>query len=274
MIRLKKENNKNLKKLALELRKDIIDISYHKKAHHIGSELSCIDILATLYFSIMNINPLIKNNKSRDFFLLSKGHAALALYVVLCKKGFFSKKFLINHFLTNGGKLGGHPDQDKSLGIEYSSGSLGHGLSVGAGIALGKKRNEISGDVYVLLGDGECNEGMIWESMMFASNFKLNNLTAIIDNNNLQGLDYSDNIINLKPLDEKLKSFGWDVYIVDGHNFMELKKVFNKKNSKPKVIIANTIKGKGLSSMENTISSHYETIDSKLKYEKLIKELK
>jgi len=222
----------------------------------------------------MNIEPSIKNNKLRDFFLLSKGHAALALYVVLCKKGFFSKKFLINNFLKNGGRLGGHPDHNRSLGIEYSSGSLGHGLSVGAGIALGKKRNKISGNVYVLLGDGECNEGMIWESMMFASNFKLNNLTAIIDNNNLQGLDYSENIINLKPFDKKLKSFGWDVHIVDGHDFLELKKIFNKKNTKPKAIIANTIKGKGLFSMENTINSHYETIDSKKKYEKFIKELK
>ena len=131
----------------------------------------------------------------------------------------------------------------------------------------------MSGNTYVLLGDGECNEGMVWESIMFASNFKLNNLTAIIDYNNLQGLDFSNKVIDLSPLDEKLKCFGWEVHIVDGHNIPNLKKVFSIQSNKPKAIIANTIKGKGLTSMENTISSHYETINTKSKYEKLIKEL-
>ena len=133
-------NNYDLSTLAKYLRRDIIEISYIKKAHHIGSELSCIDILTILYFKVMNFNPKIKNKNYRDFFLLSKGHAALALYVTLCKKGFFSKNYLDKEFLNNGGKLGGHPDYNTSLGIEYSSGSLGHGISVGAGIALAKKK--------------------------------------------------------------------------------------------------------------------------------------
>jgi len=279
MKRLIKEDKSNLnikylEKLSNNLRKEIIDISYKKKAHHIGSELSCIDILAVLYFSIMNIKPSNKYKLSRDFFLLSKGHAALSLYVTLCKKKFFSKKFLYKEFLSNGGKLGGHPDLNTSLGIDFSSGSLGHGLSIGCGIALSKKKDKIPGNVYVLLGDGECNEGMIWESIMFASSFKLNNLTAIIDYNNLQGLDFSNKIINLKPLDKKLKSFGWEVYIVDGHNISSLIKTFKNKNKKPKAIIAKTIKGKGLISMENKLSSHYVKIDTKSQYEQLIKELK
>ena len=264
-----------LEKITKELRKEIIRISYIKKAHHIGSELSCIDILVILYFSIMNIKPSIKNKRFRDFFLLSKGHAALALYVVLCKKGFFSKEFLDQEFLVDGGILGGHPDYNPSLGIEFSSGSLGHGLSVGAGIALAKKRDNIPGNVYVLLGDGECNEGMIWEAIMFGSSFKLNNLTAIIDYNNLQGLGKSNKIINLEPLDKKFKSFGWDAIKVDGHNFNELKKALTKKNiNKPKIIIAKTVKGMGISSMQNKLSSHYQTINSELQFEKFLKELK
>jgi len=263
-----------LEKLSKDLRKEIVDISYRKKAHHIGSELSCIDILVVLYFSIMNIKPSNKNKQNRDFFLLSKGHAALSLYVTLCKKKFFTKKFLYKEFLENGGRLGGHPDLNTSLGIDFSSGSLGHGLSIGCGIALSKKKDKSPDSVYVLLGDGECNEGMVWESIMFASSFKLNNLTAIIDYNNLQGLDFSNKVIDLEPLNDKFESFGWDVYIVDGHNISELQKIFKKRNKKPKVIIAKTIKGKGLMSMENKLSSHYEIIDSETKYEKLIKELK
>ena len=268
-------NNYDLSTLAKYLRRDIIEISYIKKAHHIGSELSCIDILTILYFKVMNFNPKIKNKNYRDFFLLSKGHAALALYVTLCKKGFFSKNYLDKEFLNNGGKLGGHPDYNTSLGIEYSSGSLGHGISVGAGIALAKKKDKIPGNVYVLIGDGECNEGMIWEAILFGSSFNLDNLTVIVDFNNLQGLGKSNKIIGLDPLSKKFESFGWHTIETDGHNFEQLNKAFSKKiKNKPKIIIAKTIKGKGLISMQNKLSSHYETISSEAIFKKYLNEIK
>ena len=279
MKKLKLENNRRLNDvdlgiLAKYLRKEIIEISYFKKAHHIGSELSCIDILTILYFNIMNFNVKIKNKKYRDFFLLSKGHAALALYVTLCKKGFFSKEFLNKEFLNDGGKLGGHPDYNTSLGIEYSSGSLGHGISVGAGIALAKKRDKIPGNVYVMIGDGECNEGMIWEAILLGSSFKLDNLTVIVDFNNLQGLGNSNKIIKLDPLSKKFESFGWQTIEVDGHNFKELNLAFTKNNkNKPKIIIAKTVKGKGLLSMENKLSSHYETIPNITRLNKYLNEI-
>jgi transketolase len=268
-------NNYDLSTLAKYLRRDIIEISYIKKAHHIGSELSCIDILTILYFKVMNFNPKIKNKNYRDFFLLSKGHAALALYVTLCKKGFFSKNYLDKEFLNNGGKLGGHPDYNTSLGIEYSSGSLGHGISVGAGIALAKKKDKIPGNVYVLIGDGECNEGMIWEAILFGSSFNLDNLTVIVDFNNLQGLGKSNKIIGLDPLSKKFESFGWHTIETNGHNFEQLNKAFSKKiKNKPKIIIAKTIKGKGLISMQNKLSSHYETISSEAIFKKYLNEIK
>ena len=169
--------SKNLIKISSQLRKKIVEISYHSKAHHIGSAMSCIDILAALYFNIMNISPKNPKKKSRDYFIMSKGHAVLALYVTLMKRGFFSETFLKKNFITNGGKLGGHPDKNLNLGIEISSGSLGYGISVGSGIALSLKKDKKKNKVYVLLGDGELNEGMIWEAALFASHNKLNNLS-------------------------------------------------------------------------------------------------
>ena len=257
-----------LEKITKELRKEIIRISYIKKAHHIGSELSCIDILVILYFSIMNIKPSIKNKQFRDFFLLSKGHAALALYVVLCKKGFFSKEFLDQEFLVDGGILGGHPDYNPSLGIEFSSGSLGHGLSVGAGIALAKKRDNVPGNVYVLLGDGECNEGTFWESMLLGANHDLDNLCWIIDYNRS-----NDRALKLDSLEEKLNAFGWSVDVIDGHEHNEI--ICSTNNicpGKPKAIIANTIKGCGVKEMENNPAWHHRS-PSKEELKEMIKEL-
>jgi|TARA_B100002003_G_C14067847_1_gene513777 transketolase len=262
-----------LKKISFFLRKKIIEISYQAKAHHIGSELSCIDILVALYFNIMNINANTPHDKNRDFFILSKGHAALALYVTLMKKGFFSENYLKKEFLSDGGTLGGHPDKNNQLGIEISSGSLGHGLSIGAGIALANKKDNNPGKVFVLLGDGECNEGMVWEALLFASHQKLNNLMAIIDYNKLQGFGSTKDILNLDPLKEKLESFGWNTKEVNGHDINSIintsKELFKEKN-KPSLLIANTIKGKGINSMENKFESHYEVLDEK-KYLNIIK---
>ena len=265
--------NNELEKISFFLRKKIIEISYQAKAHHIGSELSCIDILVALYFNIMNISAKTPNDKNRDFFILSKGHAALALYVTLMKKGFFSENYLKKEFLSDGGALGGHPDKNNQLGIEVSSGSLGHGLSIGAGIALANKKDGNPGKAFVLLGDGECNEGMVWEALLFASHQKLNNLMAIIDYNKLQGFGSTKDILNLDPLKEKLESFGWNTKEVNGHDIKAIintsKELFEEK-SKPSLLIANTIKGKGIQSMENKFESHYEVLDEK-KYLDIIK---
>ena len=266
----------NLNLIAQKLRKKIIEISYQTKAHHIGSEMSCIDILVGLYFDIMKIDSSNPTSKERDFFILSKGHAALALYVTLMEKGFFSENFLKNEFLSDGGKLGGHPDKDLNFGIEISSGSLGHGLSIGSGIALSNKIDKLDNKTFVLLGDGECNEGTIWESVMFSAHHKLSNLFAIIDYNKLQGFGSTTDILNLDSLSDKFKSFGWNTYSVNGHNIEDFVKLMNTKiikNNKPNIIIADTIKGKGIPFMEGRFESHYELID-KEQYKKIINDIK
>ncbi len=265
-----------LNNIAYQLRKDIIDISYSSKAHHIGSEFSCIDILTSLYFNIMNIFPKDPYNIKRDWFLLSKGHAALALYTTLSKAGFFNKNKLKKEFLSDGGLLGGHPDKNSLPGIEMSSGSLGHSLSIGSGVALGLKINNIKSKVFVLLGDGELNEGMIWEACMFSSHNKLDNLIAIIDYNRLQGFGTTDQILNLDPLDKKFESFGWKTKVINGHNIEEIISTMRSlplEKNNPTVIIANTIKGKGIKSMENKLHSHYEIL-TKERYKEVLGELK
>ena len=265
-----------LNNISFLLRKKIIDISYQTKAHHIGSELSCIDILVALYYNIMNVDPNEPTKKVRDFFILSKGHAALALYVTLMNRGFFSENYLMKEFISDGGKLGGHPDKNIPLGIEISTGSLGHGLSIGAGIALANKKDKNPSKTFVLLGDGECNEGMIWEASLFASHQKLDNLIAIIDYNKLQGFGSTTDILDLYPLKEKFQSFGWNTKEVNGHDITSIinttNKMFAEKN-KPNLLIANTIKGKGITSMENKFESHYEVLDE-AKYLEIIKNYK
>ena len=272
------KNNKKKNKIetiSLDLKKKILEISYKKKAHHIGSCLSCIDILTALYFGFMKV----KNNqiKKNDKFIMSKGHAALSYYLVLMKLKFFSEKFLLNEYLTNNGKLGGHPDMNMKLGIDFSSGSLGNGISVAAGMAYAHKADKQKNKVFTLIGDGECNEGIVWETALFAGHHKLNNLFVIIDYNKLQGFGSTNKILNLEPLKSKFQSFNWNVAQVNGHNINKiiksLKKLNKKKNNKPNLIIANTIKGKGVKFMENKFESHYEVLDS-TKYNLSIKNLR
>ena len=265
--------NNSLNEIALHLRKKIIETSYISKSHHIGSELSCIDILVALYFKVMNIYPRQPKHKDRDFFILSKGHAAKALYVTLMQRGFFSENFLINEYLSDGGQLGGHPDKNIDLGIEVSTGSLGQGLSIASGIALANKKDNKTNRTFVLLGDGECNEGMVWEAVLFASHQKLNNIIAIIDYNKLQGFGPTNEIINLEPLKDKFKSFGWNTQEVNGHDIKSIITTIENMllcNNKPNVLIANTVKGKGVGFMENKFESHYEVLD-KNKYKEAIK---
>jgi len=258
-------NFHNLSKIAIFLKKKIIDISYIKKAHHIGSCLSCIDILVALFFGVMNYKKKNSNHKN-DFFIISKGHAALAYYLILMKKKFFSENYLLKNFFVNNGSLGGHPDRNKKLGIDYCSGSLGHGISVGCGVALSYLKDKKKNKVFVLMGDGECNEGMVWEAMLFAGHQKLHNLFVVIDYNKLQGFGRTTDILNLSSLKKKIQSFNWNVLEAGGHNIgniiKQAKKMISLAN-KPNLIIANTIKGKGISFMENKFESHYQVLDNK-----------
>ena len=244
------------------LRSNILKMIHNAKSGHPGGALSCIDILSVLYKKILNVqtewDKAIDFDK-RDRFVLSKGHASTALYAILAHMGFFPTNMLMS-FRMLGSKLQGHPSSRAQLpGIEVSTGSLGQGLSIAVGMALAlrlDKNNESK--VFVLLGDGEMQEGSVWESLMNASNQKLENLIVIIDKNNLQIDGSTCDIKSLEPLDEKLKAFGYEVYSIDGHNYEEIESVLleAKKSNKLCAIIANTIKGKGVSFMENNAGWH------------------
>lgn len=262
-------------KTAKELRKMIVEISYRAGAHHLGSCLSCIDILSALYFHTLKIDPKNPCAPERDWFILSKGHAAQAQYVALAKRGFFSNDIL-NTFLQDGSGLGAHPDKNCVPGVEVSSGSLGQGLSIGIGVALAAKKDNSKKKVFVLLGDGECNEGMVWEAAMFAGHNKMDNLVAIVDYNRLQGFGTTDEVMNLDSLSDKFKAFGWEAREVDGHNMTEVIEAFDNLPfvpGKPNVIIAHTVKGKGISFLENKLESHYVSLDEE-KYKQALEELK
>ena len=239
--------------LVKKIRYEIINMSYRSKAPHLASSLSCADIITVLYEKILKINK--KNMNISDKFILSKGHAATSLYAILSYKKYFNKKKLMD-YAKAGSLLEEHPNP-KINGVEAPTGSLGHGLPIGCGMALAAKIKKYKFRTFVLLGDGECNEGSIWESAMFASAKKLNNLVAIVDYNKWQGTGRSNEIMNLKPMHAKWKSFGWHVVNINGHNHQTLYKVLKKKNTKPTAIIANTIKGKGISFMQDDNNWHY-----------------
>ena len=237
-----------MNKIIKNIRTNILNLTYKAQSSHIGSCLSIVEILAVLY------NKVLKKN---DRFILSKGHAALALYCTLYEKKIISLKTL-NTFGSNKTVLMNHVSH-KVKGVEFSTGSLGHGLPIAVGKALKFKINKENNKVFVLLSDGEMNEGTTWESLLFASHHKLDNLNIIIDYNKIQSMDFVKNVINIEPLKSKLLSFGANVLVVDGHNISKLHKALIKKNrDKPKIIIANTIKGKGISFMENNNLWHYK----------------
>jgi transketolase len=241
------------KLLAKKIRFEIICMSHRSKASHLASSLSCADIITVLYEKILKNSKT--NKKFSDKFILSKGHAATSLYTILSHKKVIKKKDLYTYAKKNS-LLEEHPNP-KLSGVEAPTGSLGHGLSIGCGMALAGKILKSKLRTFVLLGDGECNEGSVWEAALFAVAKKLNNLTAIVDYNKWQGTGNSDKILALRPLYEKWKSFGWNVVSIDGHNHKKLVKNLKKKQNKPTVIIANTIKGKGVSFMENDNNWHY-----------------
>ena len=243
-------------------------------AAHIGGALSITEIMSVLYGSEMNFEKNQKDIGSRDRFILSKGHACLALYASLNMKGLISDQELLT-FEKKDSPLLGHPVINQEKGIEFSNGSLGMGLSIGIGTAIGfKRKNEIDRKVYVIIGDGECNEGSIWESAMAAPNFGLENVVVILDKNNFQQTGSNNEIMKNEFLKKKWENFGWNSYEIDGHNISDLLKTLrlNENNGKPKFIIANTIKGKGIDFTENDNKWHH-TILTKSMYEEAIKQL-
>lgn len=254
-----------------KIRLQVLDNIYLSKQSHIASCFSVIEILAILYLRILNISPLNLKDPTRDRFLLSKGHAALALYSVLSELNFFDKS-LMDTFCENNSNLIGHVSHYVP-GVEFSTGSLGHALSVGCGLAIASKRAKKSFLTYVLLSDGELQEGANWEAIMFAGVQKLGNLIAVVDYNKIQSLGRVEDICDLNPLSEKFRAFKWDVLEVDGHSCSAIEQAFRtSQTEKPKVIIAHTVKGKGVSFMENKLKWHYKN-PNKEEYESAKNEL-
>lgn len=265
----------NSEHLAWKIRRHSVEMTHISKGSHIASILSVTDIIAVLYSGEALFNPKIPKLKNRDRIILSKGHAGAAIYSALAETGFFDVKLLLEHY-KNGSNFSGHVSHKGIPGVEVSTGSLGHGLSIGSGMAYSAKINKEDHNVFVILGDGENDEGSIWEAALISNHFKLNNLIAIIDYNKMQSLDYVENTISLSPLEDKWKSFGWNVLLIDGHDHSQIKSAISKakKNkTKPTVIIANTIKGKGISFMENNILWHYRYPHEGVEYTESVLEL-
>ena len=263
-----------LEKIANRIRMDIITEVYYAKSGHPGGSLSIADIMAVLYFNEMNINEKMPENESRDRLVLSKGHASAALYAALAEKGYFPKEELLTfrHINSN---LQGHPDMTKVKGVDMTTGSLGQGLSAANGMAIAGKMNQKDYRVYCILGDGEIEEGQIWEAAMTSSKYKLDNLCVIVDNNNLQIDGTIEEVMSSYPIDEKFRSFGFEIIKIDGHDIEEIIKAFEVARNikeKPTCIIAKTIKGKGISYMENQVGWHGKAPNEE-QYKEAIKEL-
>jgi len=244
-------------KLALAARYEIVNMVSAAQAPHIASALSVVDILSVLYAGAANINPENLKKNNRDVVILSKGHAASALYAILSLQNFYSPE-LLKSFCQNDSPLGGHVTFGGVPGVEFSTGSLGHGLPYGLGIALSRKRSGVGGRVFVVLSDGECDEGTTWESAMIANHHELNNLVIIIDRNKIQSLTFTEETLKLEPLLDKWNAFGWETKNIDGHNHDDLIESFKLAN-RPKCIVANTVKGKGINFMENSVLWHYKS---------------
>ncbi len=251
-------NTKELKKIAKNVRINIIKAVHTAKSGHPGGSLSVTDILTVLYFDKMNINPQEPSLEDRDRLVLSKGHVAPALYAVLAERGYFPKEELLKLRKT-GAMLQGHPDMKSTPGVDMSTGSLGQGLSAANGMALTAKLDKKDYKIYVILGDGEVQEGQIWEAAMSAAHYKLDNIIAILDYNGLQIDGSNDEVMGISPIDEKFAAFGWNVLKIDGHDIEAIGSAIDeakKAKDKPTVIIAKTVKGKGVSFMENNADWH------------------
>lgn len=260
------EKKAELEDLARDLRLSMVDVMTWSGGAHIGGSLSIADILTILYFKHLRIRPDQPDWEDRDRFILSKGHAAAGLIPTLAKRGYFDQELLktFNHF---GSPFAMHPDCNKVIGCDASAGSLGHGLSLGVGMALGARYQKKDFRTVVLLGDGECCEGSIWEAAMSAAHFKLDNLIAIVDRNRLMIDGFTEDVMALEPLADKWRSFGWEVLDIDGHDMEALDQALTtawSASGKPVVILAQTVKGKGVDFMEDSVLFHYASGDSEL----------
>ncbi|MCL5072632.1 MAG: transketolase [Actinobacteria bacterium] len=245
--------------MASKIRIDIVEMLCAAGSGHSGGSLSIADVFAYLYFSgKFKLGPEYSGSMNRDRVVLSKGHACPVLYASLAEKGYFDKSHLLT-LRKYGSILQGHPDMKKTPGVEITTGSLGQGLSCAVGMALGSKLENLDSRIFAVIGDGECDEGQIWEAAMAASHYKLDNLTAILDRNGLQIDGYTRDVMNTEPMLDKWASFGWEVMEIDGHDFDNIDDSFNraaKINNKPVCIVANTVKGKGVSYMEDRCEWH------------------
>ena len=267
--------------LAAKIRLHNLEMTHRGNSSHLASGLSIADILAVLYSQVMIFDNKNPSFNLRDRFILSKGHAGAALYACLAEVGFFDPKNLSSHY-QNGSLLSGHVSHYGIPGVEFSTGSLGHGLSVGIGMSLAAKKKREKHRIYVLISDGELDEGSNWEGILFAAHHKLNNLKVIVDYNKLQSLDTVEKTLNLEPLKQKIESFNWNFYTCNGHNHTELYENFSHecKNNKPSLYLCNTVKGYGVDFMQNNVLWHYrspqneEYINAKSQLLKRLEEIK
>ena len=262
MIQTLQENTEKvekLRKLARAVRRRDLQVVHRARLGHVGGEMSATDILVTLYFAVLRIDPDAPHDPDRDRFILSKGHSAVALYTTLAHAGFFPLEDL-DTFAQPLSRLNGHPDRKKVPGVETNTGPLGHGLPIAVGAALAAKLQDSSWRVFVLTGDGELQEGSNWEAAMSAAHYKLNNLTVIVDRNRLQQGDWTEQTMHLEPLADKWRAFGWSVREVDGHDIAQLLETFSAvpfEPGKPTCIIAHTHKGQGVSFMRDKAAWHH-----------------
>ncbi len=264
----------NSKQLAWKIRRHGIEMTHLSGGSHIGAILSVADIIAVLYTEVLKFDPKNPKMEDRDRFILSKGHAGASIYAALAESGFFDVEELKTHY-QNASRLSGHVSHHVP-GVDFSTGSLGHGLSAGAGMAYALKKDGKKSRTYVVLGDGECNEGSVWEAALFANHFRLNNLIAIVDHNRMQSLDYNENTLEIENFASKWQAFGWNTLEIDGNDHEQLKQAFKKakaETNKPTVIIANTVKGKGISFMEMDILWHYRFPHEGWEYDTAVTEL-
>ena len=270
---MKKFDQKEIELMVKRMRRKAFDMAFHAGANgaHLGGGLSCMEIMAVLYGSILNFDSKNTRLASRDRFIISKAHGVLAYYTALQEAGFLNEQDLAR-FEENGWFLTGHPSINMEHGIEFSGGSLGLGPGLGIGVALAGKKRKIDYRVFVLLGDGECQEGSVWEAAIAAPNFQLDNLVLIVDRNQLQYDGPCDQVMGIPKLGEAFKEFGWEVVVVDGHDITQLYQALSVRYSKPSIIIANTIKGKGVSFMENNKDWHHGRLNQQ-QYEIAISEL-
>lgn len=262
-----------LQEKAAQLRLDIVNMLYEAKSGHPGGSLSCLDTLVALYYNVMNVRPEEPKWEDRDRFVLSKGHCAPALYAVLADKGYFDKSELSTLRKLHS-PLQGHPDMRKTPGVDANTGSLGQGIAIAMGMALAAKHAKKSYHVYTLVGDGECQEGLVWEAAMASAHYKLDNFTVILDHNGLQIDGKNDDVMSLGDVCAKFKAFGFDVFTVNGHDIPAVTEALKAPHTAgcPKFICCETVKGKGVSFMENNASWHGATIKT-ADYEAAIKEL-